>query len=185
MKKYAQTPDRLARGFSLIELVVATALMTVFGATVIQFVTVFYQFRAKDAVSERLLSESARAQAEFRYYCRNAISFQIYTDNSQANPSSQGNYCQITYQSAGQAPLVALEYVTSSKSLKITYLSAGGANKQLCAGQVSLTDANGIFGFDTHVPFLKYTLLLPASGPNATNQENVPVVAYAKPQYMR
>jgi prepilin-type N-terminal cleavage/methylation domain-containing protein len=200
---------RRQRGFTLLEAIITAALLGSMALGSLQFVSMFYRTRLADGVSAMLLMQSARAQAEFRYLCQNATAIRMYAskqarDQDYANNTpgqsvmSSGNYFEADYvdQSSGQTLTltVGIEYNSTQRALVIWSYNAGQPQPRtnpvpLCANYIS-DPAGQVFGFDYQVPFLKYTLTLPANTPIGVvnpkgSGEYYDVTAYAKSLYMR
>ncbi|MBV8900283.1 MAG: prepilin-type N-terminal cleavage/methylation domain-containing protein [Verrucomicrobia bacterium] len=198
---------RQKQGFTLLEVIIASALLGVFAMGAVQFVSLFYHARLADGINAMFLAQSSRVQAEFRYLCQNATAIRMYgskqaRDASYANNTpgqnvrSSGDYFEADYvdQSTGQTLTIGIEYNSTQQALVIwSYDSTGkprGNNAAiLCPNQIVETAGQATFGFDHHVPFLKYTLNLSANTPtgvvNQASGEYFDVTAYAKPLYMR
>jgi prepilin-type N-terminal cleavage/methylation domain-containing protein len=197
---------RRKRGFTLLEAIIAAALLGSFAVGSIQFVSMFYRARLADGISAMLLMQSARVQAEFRYLCQNATAIRMYdskqvrdTDYANGTPGqhvqSSGNYFEADYtdQSTGQAYTVGIEYNSTQQALVLwSYDSTGQPRANvvtLCVNYISEPASQTMAGFYNQVPFLKYTLNLPANTPtgvvNQTGGGYFDVTAYAKPLYMR
>ena len=192
--------SRRQRGLTLLELIVSAALMTTFALGVIQFISVFYQYRLSDMVSNLLMAQSARAQSEFRYICRNATQIRIYPDQASRGGAvtETGNYFEADFSAesnnggaiASTSVTTGIEFVLSTKEIKIWYY---GTNSQsaadLCLGQVYWQSGDlDVFGFQNHLPYFRYQLGLPMGSPNgrsSTIGEYLPITAWAKPLYMR
>src|SRR3981081_4189056 len=135
--------SRRQRGLTLLELIVSAALMTTFALGVIQFISVFYEYRLSDMVSNLLMAQSARAQSEFRYICRNATKIRIYHDQASSSggtpaETESGNYFEADFisekttggASASTSVTTGIEYVRATKEIKIWYY---GTNPQSVA----------------------------------------------------
>lgn len=192
-------------GFSLLELIVAVALMTALFWAPIQFISVFYRYRLADGITSTLLSQSARVQAEFQYFCTNASAIRMYASQPARSSQSlsQGNYFEATFvaqsnadSGTNQTLIRGLEYVkydSTHGALREWYYDRTGTPLgppvTLCANYVQMQpDDQGAFGFRHHVPFMEYRLGLPANTGPATvgpSSSYFDVTAYAKPLYMQ
>jgi len=198
-------------GFTLLETLVCTTLIALLWAGAIQIISTFYRYRLADGITSSLLSQSARVQAEFQYFCENATSIQMSTSQAgRATPLPSGNYFEATFTAQSNADSSTnntltrgLEYDSVHGAwLEWYYDNHGqplGPPVTLCMNYVRYQGTDQcVFGFRNHVPYMEYRVLLPnntASGTIAKSgvadasgssyQQYFDVTAYAKPLYMK
>lgn len=176
-------------GFTLLEVLISAALIAVLWVGSIQMIATFYRYRLADGISSSLLSQSARVQAEFQYFCGNASSIRMSPSQEQRSTIlTSGNYFEATFTAQSNASsgtnntlIRGLEYVVDPTSnlgsWREWYYDNNdqplGPPVTLCMNYVRLqgtTEANA-FSFRNDVPYMEYRLLLPnntASGAVST-----------------
>jgi prepilin-type N-terminal cleavage/methylation domain-containing protein len=180
---------RRQHGFTLLETLVSAALIGTLWVGSIQIIATFYRYRLADGVTSSLLSQSARVQAEFQYFCGNAISIRMSSSQQDRTQTlTSGNYFEATFTAQSNAntntdnTLVrGLEYVEDANShmgswREWYYDNNGqplGPPVTLCMNYVRRQGTDQYaFGFRNDVPYMEYRLLLPnntASGAVATS----------------
>lgn len=165
-------------GFTLLETLVSVTLISVLWAASIQMVSAFYRYRLADGITSSLLSQSARLQAEFQYFCGNATSIRMAaSQQGRAVTLTSGNYFEATFTAQSNANsstnntlIRGLEYVedptSNLGSWREWYYDNNdqplGPPVTLCMNYVQ---PQGIgqpaFGFRNDVPYMEYRLLLP------------------------
>lgn len=193
-------------GFTLLETIVCTALIAVLWVGAIQMIATFYRYRLADGITSSLLSQSARVQAEFQYFCTNATSIRIYRSYSDklvpGVKQTTGSYFEATFTVQSQSSdgtktntlIRGLEYDPVHNALLEYYYDDNGqllGSVTLCMNYVQLQGigaSDSAFGINqNHVPYMEYRLMLPnntASGKSVTSGLVFDVMAYAKPSYM-
>ena len=174
-------------GFTLLETLVSAALIGTLWIGAIQIVATFYRYRLADGITSSLLSQSARAQAEFVYFCGNATSIKMYgkqQDRGQTPTLTAGNYFEATFTAQSNATsstnntlIRGLEYVEDPNShmgswREWYYDNNGqplGPPVTLCMSYVRLQGTDPYaFGFRNDVPFMEYRLVLPNNTASGT-----------------
>jgi prepilin-type N-terminal cleavage/methylation domain-containing protein len=202
-------------GFTLLETLISVALISVLWVGSIQMIATFYRYRLADGITSSLLSQSARLQAEFQYFCGNASSIRMSPSQQERSQTlTSGNYFEATFTAQSNANsstnntlIRGLEYVedpnTHLGSWREWYYDNNdqplGPPVTLCMNYVRRQGTDQYaFGFRNDVSFMEYRLMLPnntgsglvaASGVSGASgnfyQQYCDVTAYAKPLYMK
>jgi type II secretory pathway pseudopilin PulG len=165
-------------GFTLLETVVSAALIGTLWVGSIQIISTFYRYRLADGITSSLLSQSARLQAEFQYFCGNASSIRLSASQQDRTQTlTYGNYFEATFTVQSNANTATnntlvrgLEYVPNPNSnmgswREWYYDNNGqplGPPVTLCMNYVRLIGTDQYaFGFRNDVPYMEYRLILP------------------------
>jgi prepilin-type N-terminal cleavage/methylation domain-containing protein len=165
-------------GFTLLEMLVSAALIAVLWVGSIQMISTFYRYRLADGITSSLLSQSARVQAEFAYFCGNASSIRMSPNQQERTQIlTSGNYFEATFTAQSNANagtnntlIRGLEYVEDSNShlgsWREWYYDNNdqplGPPVTLCMNYARRQGTDQYaFGFRNDVPFMEYRLMLP------------------------